>query len=69
MKHKQLSTGCSVVTLSRRNLETLLAYLDAGDVSPTILSGDRTVLVHAQENDAHYTDREPGRMYINGAWV
>lgn len=57
-----------VVYLSRRNLEVLLAKLDGNppDSACTIFREfDRstTLVVMAQENDAHYGDRKPGPMH------
>lgn len=57
-----------VLVLSRRNLETLIAKLDANveepDVSAvTLIAGGEGWLVRAEENDVHYSDRPAGRIH------
>jgi hypothetical protein len=57
-----------VVTLSRRNLRTLLAKLDGhppGSARAIMKDVDRatTLVVRAEEDDAHYADRPPGAMH------
>ena len=54
------------VTLSRRNLEQLLAVLDSPMAEPFLVRQceDGTVLyVEPQENDVHYERREPGQGF------
>ncbi|MGH7861833.1 MAG: hypothetical protein ACREOS_06275 [Candidatus Dormibacteraceae bacterium] len=53
------------VTLSRRNLLTLLAYLEGhpADYEATIsLPGQPHLIVTAEPDDAHYSQRQPGPM-------
>lgn len=54
--------------LSRRNLEILLAKLDDPLSARTItkLGADfkSRVTVKAVENEEHYSDRQPGEMYM-----
>lgn len=57
------------VTLSRRNLLTLLAKLDGHPPDSAAMifkySDDllETIYVAAEEDAVHYTDREPGEMH------
>ena len=55
------------LTLSRRNLLTLLRKLDGhpADSKCTIEGGDDAagVFVKAEEDDVHYADRPAGRMH------
>lgn len=50
-----------IVTLSRRNLESLLHKLDWEGSERTIVNGP--LVVKAEDNDEHYRDREPGPMH------
>lgn len=52
------------VTLSRRNLESLLRMLDEGRKQGALTARDNhiEILVQGQENEDHYTDRDPGSM-------
>lgn len=55
--------GGIVVALSRRNLEHLLGGLDLHDGQPSVLNrmtSKGVLRVVAEENEAHYGDREPG---------
>jgi len=65
--------GNILVELSRRNLETLLAKLDDEDSERTLMrySDDlsQVVCVTAVENEAHYSDREPGPVLVKGELV
>ena len=56
------------VELTRRNLEVLLAKLDDKTSARTIIKSDKagTVEVRAVENEAHYSEREPGPMLVRG---
>lgn len=51
-----------VVTLSRRNVESLLAQLDSGRENFLQRSTESGVVVTVipEEDDVHYRDREPG---------
>ena len=56
-----------LVALSRRNLEALLAKLDANKEQAltsfcTIIKPDGTI-VRAEENEVHYHDRPAGPMH------
>lgn len=58
------------ITLSRRNLQTLIAKLDgfpkeskAHLMRDDPLTGSRLVVV-AEEDDVHYADRVPGAMHL-----
>lgn len=53
-----------VVELTRRNLETLLDKLEDEASSRTLVSPGNHVRVRAVENDAHYSDRQPGEVYM-----
>lgn len=52
------------VELTRRNLETLLAKLDDEASSRTLVSPGDRVRVRAVENEAHYSERGPGVVYM-----
>ena len=59
-------TGREVrITLSKRNLETLLAKLEREDSERTLFTnGHNGLLVVVAEDDAtHYANREPGLVY------
>jgi len=53
-----------VLTLSRRNLASLLHMLDEGRTAGALTGRDENVeiLVQAQEDDVHYADRDAGAM-------
>jgi len=53
-------SGHVVVTLSRRNLETLIKMLDhkTGIASLKRLTDEGVLLVRAEEDDEHYADRD-----------
>jgi hypothetical protein len=53
-----------VLELSRRNLEVLLAKLDDPRSARTLIDTDGLIKVRAVENAEHYSDREPGRMFM-----
>jgi hypothetical protein len=61
MKFQTLLGGVRL-TLSRRNLLTLLAKLDEPMSARTLYKREDAgwVEVRAEENDAHYGDRTPG---------
>lgn len=52
------------VELTRRNLEALLAKLDDPLSARMLIDPDRRIAVRAVENDAHYSDRAPGAVYM-----
>lgn len=51
---------CGRITLSRRNLLTLLHKLDVPDSRRTIFKDG--IFVAAEEDSVHYGDVRPGRM-------
>lgn len=53
------------VTLSRRNLRTLLLKLDQPSSQKTLfkLCGDKALMLKAEEDDIHYKDEAPGEMH------
>lgn len=53
-----------ILTLSRRNLESLTKMLDEGRTAGALTGRDEHVeiLVQAQEDEFHYADREAGPM-------
>lgn len=53
-----------VVELTRRNLTSLLAKLDDPLSNRAIIDGERRVMVRAVEDAEHYSDREPGEVYM-----
>lgn len=58
--------GTIHVTLSRRNLQTLLLKLDVEESRKTIVrvtEDGHYLSVHAEEDAAHYAEREAGRMH------
>lgn len=55
--------------LTRRNLEVLLQKLDDPLSHCTIIDGDARIYVRAVENEVHYSDREPGEMYMPSTGV
>jgi hypothetical protein len=59
------------VELTRRNLTVLLAKLDDSESERTILQRDGVgeVFVRAVEDAAHYSDRAPGVMLVDGRLV
>lgn len=59
-----------VVELTRRNLETLLAKLDDPASRVTLIDPYDRIAVRGVENDAHYSDRSPGIVYMPtaGEW-
>lgn len=59
----------ATLELTRRNLEILLAKLDDPLSGTTLLTPCGKMWVKAVENDEHYSDREPGEMYIPSADV
>jgi hypothetical protein len=66
MKSNFVGIGIADITLSRRNLLTLLAKLDAhpADSALTIsrYDGSNTIIVHAEEDADHYDGRKAGRV-------
>lgn len=66
---KYIPGDIPTVELTRRNLEVLLQKLDDPLSNRTIIDGDNRIYVRAVENDAHYSDREPGEMYMPTAGV
>ncbi len=57
-----LSEG--VLELTRQDLEGLLAALNQPGLATSILSGGAGIVVRAVEDDAHYHDRPPGRVWL-----
>lgn len=64
MKYIPSDKGAPIVELTRRNLEVLLRKLDDPLSQRTLLDPDGRVYVRAVENEEHYSDREPGEMYM-----
>lgn len=65
---KVVSNGTPfVLELTRRNLEVLLAKLDDPLSNRTLVAPGRLIAVTAVENEAHYSDREPGTIYMPSA--
>lgn len=56
--------GRHTVELTRRNLETLLAKLDDPLSARTLIDPDEKIAVLAVEDDAHYSSRRPGAVYM-----
>lgn len=56
--------GPHVLELSRRNLEVLLAKLEDPLSAKSLLCPDAKIYVCAVENEAHYSDRAPGVVYM-----
>ena len=52
------------VELTRRNLETLLAKLDDPLSARTLVSPGDLIKVRAVEDDEHYSDRAPGKIFM-----
>lgn len=50
--------------LTRRNLMALLAKLDDPLSYRTLMDGEDQIYVRAVEDVEHYSDREPGVMYM-----
>lgn len=67
MKTTERFDGVITLKLSRRNLETLLAMLDASQQG-SLISPDRRAIVIPEEDDVHYMGREAGLIYMNGEW-
>lgn len=61
---KYIDGDMPVLELTRRNLETLLAKLDDPFSARMLVDGDQKIAVRAVENDEHYADRPPGRVYM-----
>lgn len=53
-----------IVELSRRNLTLLLAKLDDPLSAATLLAPGNGIYVRAVEDDEHYSEREPGEMFM-----
>lgn len=64
MKYVESDNAIPVLELTRRNLEVLLAKLDDPLSHRTIIDGEGKIYVRAVENDAHYSDRSAGAMYM-----
>jgi len=64
MKYISDKDKLPVLELSRRNLETLLAKLDDLLSVRTLVDPDNKIAVKAVENEEHYTDRDPGIVYM-----
>ena len=64
MEYESLSGGSVKVTLSRRNLLTLLAKLDEPTSMRTLYrkfhDSSSFLVVQAEEDEEHYKDRTPG---------
>lgn len=54
-----------LVTLSKRNLQTLLSKVDREGSHATLCreTDDGYLTVHAQSDEVHYRDREPGAVH------
>lgn len=67
MKANIIGFGVADITLSRRNLRTLLAKLDDhpadGEKSIARWDGVATVIVRAEEDEVHYAERPAGKMH------
>jgi hypothetical protein len=50
--------------LSRRNLETLLAKLDDGLSERVLIAPGGLIEVSGVEDDEHYSDRDPGTIFM-----
>jgi hypothetical protein len=59
----RVSHNRSIVVLSRRNLEALLAKLDGAPYDSACTIYRDGVWVRAEENEKHYGEREPGEMH------
>lgn len=59
----------AVLELTRRNLIVLLAKLDDPTSARTIIDPDEKIAVRAVEDEAHYANREPGVMLVDGELV
>ncbi|WNM73881.1 hypothetical protein SEA_HOLT_51 [Mycobacterium Phage Holt] len=64
MKYIENSLGKPILELTRRNLETLLRKLDDPLSARTLLCPGGNIYVRAVEDDDHYAEREPGRIYM-----
>lgn len=62
------SEPCTI-ELTRRNLGILLAKLDDPLSHATLLSPCGKIIVRAVDDDRHYSDREPGEMFMPTAGV
>lgn len=61
---KLITDGGLTLELTRRNLEALLDKLDDPRSSRTLIDPQGLIRVVAVENDAHYSDRPPGAVYM-----
>lgn len=52
------------IELTRRNLEVLLAKLDDPASARTLCDGTTGFAVTAVENEEHYANRAPGKVYM-----
>lgn len=61
--------GALQVTLSKRNLQTLLNKLDRAESKRTIykFTNEGLVFVTAEDDATHYSDRTPGAMHPEDA--
>lgn len=54
------------ITLSRRNLRTLLLKLERPDSARTLVrttDEGYILVIHAEDDDEHYQDRKPGPVH------
>lgn len=58
------SQGLHSLELTRRNLQALLDKLDDPDSARTLVDPDWEIRVTAVEDAEHYSDREPGVVYM-----
>jgi hypothetical protein len=56
--------GIHHLELTRRNLTTLLAKLDDPLSARSLMDGEGRVVVTAVEDDAHYSNRAPGTIFM-----
>lgn len=57
--------GClHELELTRRNLQTLLDKLDDPLSERMLLDPSRQIVVKAVEDDEHYSDRKPGKVFM-----
>lgn len=61
---KYVAGKMPILELTRRNLETLLDKLDDPASQRTLIDPDMVIGVKAVENNEHYSDRDPGAIYM-----
>jgi hypothetical protein len=60
---EQKHLWCSL-ELTRRNLQALLDKLDDPASVKTLIDKDNRIAVIAVDDDAHYSDRQPGEVFM-----